>query len=345
MVISSRTLAYRNDLNVPLSLTETQPNGTLSETYDYDALARLNSKSVGDGTLAFTVSRILDASGNTVSLTYPAVGGRAAQTVRTAFDSQNRPWSVRLDNVNRAQMNYGPGSGNGWTDTLLYQNGATTASQMDQGELVSVIHTVMSNLPLNQQVNHLNWTAGGLLVSRGPFAAAANPANDRFDYDPLQRLSHATTWGLNGERAEQWFSYDRWGNRAQTDFTYATNGGLAKPDELMAWKATYDGGNRLPTQVSGLVPGSTARGSSGGTVSGSLLTGAVYDDLGRLGGLTAIPGNATSQTSWQYDPSGRITSETVNGTKTNFLLDGEGLRRKQILTMLLEPKVQRVIQN
>ncbi len=332
VLVNRRTLTYRDDYNVPDTLTELQPTGTMSESYGYDDLARLNARTVSDPATgrSFSISRILDASGNPVSLSYPAGGGRAGQTVTTEYDSVNRPKTVRLDNVLRGQMTYGSATGNGWTDNLFYNNGASTASTMDRGELVSVIHQVMSGLPGNQQVNRMSWTAGGLLKTRGPNATPGDPSNDAFDYDALQRLSYVRTWGIGGELAKQWFRYDRWGNRELSDYTYATNGGMAKPDELMAWTASYDGGNRLPSLVNGLDPGSTGGGSGAGIVSGPLPTGVAYDDLGRIRSVNAIPGNVASQTLWRTDPMGRVAQETVNGVVTTFLLDGEGLRFKKM---------------
>ena len=293
-------------------------------------LGHQSSKQVSDGTQVFSISRVLDASGNTISLSYPSGAGRGSQVVTTDVDSLNRPWVVRVDNSLRGQKSYGAVGGTGWTDTLIYGNGVTTSTRVDQGELVSAVHQVLSGLPSNLQANWMSWSAGGLLLSRGPSATPTDASNDRFDYDALQRLAHARTWGLGGELAEQWFTYDRWGNRAQSDFTYATNGGGAKPDELMAWASSYDAHNGLPTMVSLLVPGSTAGGTTQGTVSGYVPTGVNYDDLGRLGVVNAIPGNTASQTNWVYDPSGRVTAETVNGVTTTFLLDGEGLRFKRM---------------
>ena len=329
-VVTSRTIHYRNDFNVPTDLTESQPHGTLTETYEYDDLGRLNSKSVSDGSRSFSISRVLDASGNVVSLTYPSGAGRAAQTATTHFDALNRPDVVYLDGNQRGQMIYGPGSGTAFMDTLIYANGATTASTMDRGELVSVVHQVLSGLPNNQQVNRMNWTPGGLLLSRGPDANVASSANDTFNYDPMQRLSSARTLGLGGEVATQWFSYDRWGNRTQSDYSYTfPNGGMPKPSELLAWRASYDGRNGLPATLSAMSPGSAMNSTTSGAVTGSLATGTAYDDLGRVTEVNAIPGDAASLTRWGYDPSGRIISETTFGNRTDFLLDGEGLRFKR----------------
>lgn len=289
---------YDPTTHLPKAMSETQPNGTLTETYGYDSLARLNTRTVSDGTRSFSISRELDAFGGVKSLIYPAGGGRTAQTVTTTYDGKNRPWTVNLDSVQRAQMVYGTGSGNSITDVLIYGNGATSASRMTMGELTNLTHGVTLGIPGNAQSNDLTWTAGGLMLSRG---------GDSFIYDELQRLSYAKTFAPGGEVAEQWFTYDRWGNRTQSDYTYtAPPGGMPKPYELVALRATMDGANHI------------------------VAADAVYDDLGRLTEVNAVPGDANSLTRWVYDPSGRITSETTFGNLTNFLLDGEGLRFKRM---------------
>ncbi|MBI4911358.1 MAG: hypothetical protein HY823_01350 [Acidobacteria bacterium] len=298
---------YDPGSHLPAGLTESMDivgvgTSTLTETYLYDDLYRLRSKTVSDGSQSFTVSRVLDAFGQESSLSYPSGGGRAAQTVTTTYDASRRPWDVKLEGVRRGLMTYGPAVGATVTDTLTYGNGATTAWRRDQGELVQLKHeaggAVLEDLAIA-------WSAGGLMLSRG---------GDSFDYDALQRLSSASVQGLHpGERMEQAFSYDRWGNRSSSGFSYTAGAGGTKPEEVLAWTAAYNGSNDLPSAVN--------------TVNGPLSTGAVYDDLGRLASVEAIPNNTGAHTtSWVYDPSGRVVRERVEGVTASFLLDGEGLR-------------------
>lgn len=302
----TRTMGYDTTTHLPNSMTEAQPNGTLSETYGYDALARQNSKTMSDGSQSFTISRVLDAFGNVKSISYPGGGGRASQAVTYDFDAQNRPWTVSIAGTQRAQMVYGTGSGNAVTDVLMYSNGTTTSSRTDRGELVNVTHGVASGLSGNAQSNDITWTAGGLMLSRG---------SDTFTYDELQRLSGCTVQGLDtGESITQTFLYDRWGNRTNSGYTYS---GPSKPEEVLAWTATYDARNSLPTTVN--------------TPAGVLGTGATYDDLGRLTAVQAVPNNTAAYTTqWGYDPSGRVVTERVAGITSNFLLDGGGRRFRRI---------------
>lgn len=316
---------YNATTHLPMKMTETQPNGTLVETYGYDALARLNHRTISDGSpQSFAIHREMDAFGNVTSLTYPAGGGRAEQIVTYGVDDLNRPSSVVLGSDVRGQMNYGTPNGNAVTDTLVYGNFASTESKIDMGELVKVTHRVVSGLndpnqPANQQINYMGWSPGGLLNWRGPDESNSNGTNDSFTYDELQRLTASTVWGLKpGEKMSQTYGYDRWGNRTSNGSTYAAGTGGIRPEEVLAWTATYDSRNSLGLTVTG------ANGLSLGT-------GVVYDDLGRLTAVEAVPNNVGAHTTlWGYDPSGRVVTEKVKGITSSFLLDGGGRRFRRV---------------
>lgn len=111
---------------------------------------------------------------------------------------------------------------------------------------------------------------------------------------------------------DQSFSYDRFGNRTVSSIS-APAGALASDSEALSWTASYPNGNDLPATVS--------------VAGGSLSTGVQYDDLGRMRQVWTTPGQPSTQTSWIYDPSGRVVGE--NGT--NYLLDSEGLRFKRTM--------------
>ena len=316
----TRNFSYKQVATTDLlsGFTESQPNGTITETYAYDDLNRLSLKTVSDGIRSFDVKRGLDAFGNEISLTYPGAGTHAAQTLSTAYDSLNRPGSLSLGSAQRAYMTYGTGNGtSSVSDTLNFNNGATTITTRAYGEITNATHFIpfvdpsySYLMPNNRQSNDYNWSPAGLLVSRG---------SDSFTYDALQRLQSATVTGLHaGESASQQFTYDRLGNRTSSSYTYASGTGGSLPDELQAWSATYPetGGNRLPATV-----------MNGGQ---SRNTNAVYDDLGRMTQVYAMPNRSDQLSAWTYDADGRIVSETYSSVTRNYLLDAEGLRFKRV---------------
>ncbi len=311
----TRNLIYRPD-HLLSSFSETQALtgiGTLSvgESYGYDDLFRLSSKTVTDYEQSFTVTRSLDAAGNVTSLTYPGGLGRAAQTVTTTFDDQFRPYEVLSGaTTSRARMTYDLVSGSAVSNTLLYGNGTKSSNKADLGELVETRHEVLAANGLLQgtvQSNAIAWDPRGLMTQRG---------GDSFGYDSLQRLTQATTQGIaTGEQLVQTFDYDRYGNRTSNGFAYTPWAGQSqsnRPAEVLAWTATYTSGNDLPATV--------------GTTGGPLLTGAQYDDLGRMKQVWAVPGDSSELTTWAYDPLGRVVKEMAKGVSSTFLLDGEGLR-------------------
>ncbi|WP_306589370.1 carbohydrate binding domain-containing protein [Geothrix sp. 21YS21S-4] len=292
-----RTLTYDPATRLLTALQETQPNGTLTEAYGYDDLFRVSSKTVSDGAQSFNVNRAFDAAGRVTSLTYPAAAGRR-DVVGYTYDVLGRMSAVTVNGETRPRgsMVYDQVSDTSVSQVLTYGNNAWTTSRADRGELAQVTHVA----PAGTLEDHtMAWTPGGLLTRRG---------TDTFGYDALQRLSSAHVLNpQTGTYVDQGFSYDRYGNRTSSTTT-APAGTLPATSEALTWTAAYGSSNDLPATVA--------------AVGGSLATGALYDDLGRMKQAWTTPGQAATQTAWTYDPSGRIVKE--NGT--SYLLDAEGLR-------------------
>ncbi len=294
-------------------VTDTQPNGVVTETYGYDDLARLASKTITDEAgQSFTVSRELDAWGNVATLTYPAGGGKPTRTLVYAYDGLNRLTDLTLGG-NRAHMDYDQSIGSSTsTNKLTFGNGATSQIVIDKGELKRITHSIRPSQGAALTAiedSLLSWTAGGLLTSRG---------SDIYGYDELGRLNSATTFGFNSESIAQTFDYDAYGNR--TSQTATASGTLLPSTVVPQWSATFPTSNQVPGQV-----------TLGGT---PVPSGATYDDFGRLLEILPQPSSAeaggfqsNALIKWTYDLFGRVVSE--NGTK--FLLDASGLRFRRAL--------------
>lgn len=311
---SYRYLPDPNDTRLLRGVSETSnllglPVTSLSESYEYDDLSRLISKTVSDGSSSgsFSVSRRLDASGRVTSLTYPSGGGKAAATMTTTFDALFRPAEVKLDGALRGFMAYDQTDATAVTSILTLGNGATTLSKMNQGELVLTQHATLGGVI---ETNAMTWSPGGLMLSRG---------RDSFGYDALQRLNESHVYGVYGELVDQWYAYDAFGNRTQSNFFYTPGGGgSVQPAELRAWRANYPNANDLPPVLTALGVGAPAAAA----VIGTYDSGVLLDSLGRQTRIYTTPGDTNSLTTWIYDPSGRVVKE--NGT--SYLLDIEGLR-------------------
>ncbi len=299
----TRTMNY-DDAGTHLltGLTETQANGTLTESYPvstaYDGLYRPVGKVISDGTQTFSIIQSLDATGRVLTLTYPSAAGHSDQVVN-GYDSLGRLTTVSLNGEPQpsGSMVYDQvqQSGMAVVDTLTFGNGAWTSRAMVQGKLAAVTHvagTLVENDPIT-------WTPGGLMLSRG---------KDAWTYDPLQRLMSATVVNpQDGSSVTQSFTYDPWGNRTSTSTTYP--GAAPSLREGLSWSAAYaDGRNSLPSAVV--------------SAGGNLPTGVIYDDFGRMTQVFSVPGQASTQMTWVYDAAGRVAME--NGT--SFLLDSGGLR-------------------
>jgi hypothetical protein len=166
-----------------MNIWESQPYGTLLESYGYDDIGRVTAKTVSDGGgQSFTGSRTLDPSGNVSRLSYPSGGGRAVQVVKYSYDTLARPKVASLDSAYRGGMAYDQVSGTSVSKVLTLGNGATSLMKVDAGELAEVKHSFVGEV----QDNFMKWSTGGLLLGRGPDNTFAYPGkSDYFHYDNL----------------------------------------------------------------------------------------------------------------------------------------------------------------
>jgi RHS repeat-associated protein len=312
----TKQLTYRTTDKLLDSLTETQANGSISESYDYDDLQRLNFKSVSDGSPGLALSRTMDTFGNVLTEVLPAAGGRVGQTISRTYDNLNRPTVVQIASATRGTMTYpAPIAGQNEDKTLLtYGNGVSTTTTVQYGRIVKTEHAVVNaggilkdpatGALVQLESNAITWTVGGLMKSRG---------RDTFSYDSLRRLSNARVDGVNpNEVITQSYGYDRWGHRNSSTYSYV---GPSKPTELISWSYISTGSTDIPNSLT--IPG------------GSVATNVTYDALGRITAVDAVPGVVTERMQWGYDAQNRVVRETQNGTLSTFLLDGEGLRFKR----------------
>lgn len=300
---TTSTLAYDGQRRLQ-SRIDTQANGTVVETYAYDDLSRLRAKTISDGTVGFSVSRDFDAFGNVVRQYYPSLGGQGGRAVVRGYDAFHRPQGVAFGPTGAettvASMAYDQVINGEEGERLSYANAATTTWQRNgDQELSRVIHGVAGSTIEDTSVA---WSNDGRMASRGA---------DFFEYDGLGRLAKATVYGVNGERAQQTYGYDLYGNRTSVGST-ALIGAL--PAEAVSYGLTIGTDNKIPA-----------------TTNAGVSTGAQYDGLGRLNQVWAVPGDTSTLTSWTYDALGRvITQGGAVAYAESYLLDGSGLRFKRV---------------
>lgn len=81
------------------------------------------------------------------------------------------------------------------------------------------------------------WSDDGLMTQRGA---------DTFEYDDLGRLEKATVSGIQGERIQQTFGYDLYGNRNMVK-SLALAGSF--PEEAVSYGLTIGANNQLPLKT------------------------------------------------------------------------------------------------
>ncbi len=138
-----------------------------------------------------------------------------------------------------------------------------------------------------------------------------------YTYDGLGRLSAETETVSGVQTQQRAYAYDDASNRTQQ---------TAAGSENYQISYEYDRSNRLMSE--------SKTGGSGGTYTytydhngnqlrkksgGTTLESRQYNGLNQLTGLTA----GSAAVAYAYNPSGLRAAKTVNGTQTQYILDGE----------------------
>ena len=353
-VLSSNTYLPNNGL---LS-TSTYGNGD-SVSYTYDNLYRTTGKSY-DGQTAFTY--VYDAYGNlarttdlvnnvTYTYQYDMVGrttgmdSTQGQTLRVSYDDKNRTDYVVSkvgDTSTKTQYVYGE-TENGQKTGLIYgvkvddqdavsytydelarlssrtlnighNNGLTTFYEYLDGNSVGMTTPLVSKISMGMtgwnytydsrgNIETIGW---GIVISPNPFW------HWRYYYDELNQLVREDNEQQNKTIT---YSYDVGGNiTSRTEYPYTT-GELGTPTATITY--SYDDSNWKDKLTS---------------YNGSLIT---YDEIGNPliyhdgkqftwqhgRQMTSLHDEGLS-VSYTYDDSGIRTSKTVNGTKTQYYLNG-----------------------
>ena len=353
-VLSSNTYLPNNGL---LS-TSTYGNGD-SVSYTYDNLYRTTGKSY-DGQTAFTY--VYDAYGNlarttdlvnnvTYTYQYDMVGRTIGmdttqgQTLRVSYDDKNRTDYVVSkvgDTSTKTQYVYGE-TENGQKTGLIYgikvddqdavsytydelarlssrtlnighNNGLTTFYEYLDGNSVGMTTPLVSKISMGMtgwnytydsrgNIETIGW---GIVISPNPFW------HWRYYYDELNQLVREDNEQQNKTIT---YSYDVGGNiTSRTEYPYTT-GELGTPTATITY--SYDDSNWKDKLTS---------------YNGSLIT---YDEIGnpliyhdgkqftwQHGRQMASLHDEGLSVSYTYDDSGIRTSKTVNGTKTQYYLNG-----------------------
>jgi len=129
-----------------------------------------------------------------------------------------------------------------------------------------------------------------------------------YEYDCLGRLVSETVENASGTYVTK-YTYDRNSNRVSvdvngdvTEYVYNEINQLVKAGST---EFTYDSEGNLVSKSSG----------------GVLVSTYTYDSFGRLTGVTGYAGGSSVDATYSYDDEGNRISSSVNGDKTNYVLD------------------------
>ncbi|MGB5037232.1 MAG: RHS repeat-associated core domain-containing protein, partial [Blastocatellia bacterium] len=288
------------------------------ESYSYDAVGRVTSRTRYIDSTSYPVSYTYNGMSQVSVVTYPS-----GKQVRQQYDALGRLNNV--DKVNTPTATYLTVSsggydvawhltqdtlGNGLTETWAYSSDRMQETGQTVANGGATLLTLTNGYSAVSGGMGTGTSAGntGLLVSVSG-SINSTSQSQAFTYDTMRRLVTATQSGVWARR----YDYDRWGNR--TGVWNATSGGTQIQSVTMV-DANSDGvpdTNRVASVTAGGVTTNYAYNAAGGlTTDGNAYT---YDAANRV----ATGGAAT----YTYDHENHRTKKASGGTTTRYIWDGD----------------------
>jgi RHS repeat-associated protein len=218
---SDVTIAYNNfsSPQVGNGQVNSVTDGAGSESYGYDSLSRVSSKTRVIDSRSYQTQYLYNTANQLTTLIYPS-----GKRVRTNHDSRGRTSGLdKVDSFGNVLANYvtsvayntasqvtGVNLANGVNETYGY---SADRLQLTSQTAVKGANTLMSltyNYAASAGASGTLTTAGnsGQLMSIGG-TINSQSRSQSFTYDNVGRLLTATGWSVWNRR----FAYDRWGNR------------------------------------------------------------------------------------------------------------------------------------
>ena len=286
-----------------------------SESYLYDTLARLSSKTRVIDSRSYTTQYLYNTASQLTTLIYPS-----GKRVRTNHDTRGRTNGLdKVDSSGNVLSSYltsvGYGTA-GQVTSVALANGVneTYGYSADRLQLTSQTATKGATLmsltysyAASAGASGVGTTAGnsGQLMSiSGTINSAAR--GQAFTYDVLARLATATGWAAATNRR---YAYDRWGNR--TGMWDAVSGG--NPLQNIAIATTGSVANNRIANVNG----QTYIFDTSGNCTWDGLHSYSYDGEG---GQVNVDSGATSTSA--YDSNNWRVKKVAGGVTTHYVWEG-----------------------
>ncbi len=291
-------------------------DGPGSETYAFDSLGRVSSKTRTIDTRSYQTQYLYNNANQMTHLIYPS-----GKRVRVNRDSRGRMTGMdKVDASNNLLGTYlsgvtyrveamvsGLSLGNGVNESYGYSNDRLqmTSQTATKG---STVMSLNYSYAASAGASGVGTTAGnsGQLMSIAPGSTINSQArNQSFPYDNASRLVTASGWSAWGRR----FAFDRWGNR--TGMWDAVSGG----NQLQNIAIATTGGvanNRIAN-----VNGVAYTYDASGDVTADGAHSYQYDAECRL--ATVDSGSAATNT---YDSSNWRVKKVAGGVTTHYVWEG-----------------------
>ncbi len=282
---------YKDDADVRYTYTangliETITDGRGVTRYAYDEDSRLLSRTDPNGSTL--------ANGHTIEYTYDEAGNRTAVitpngSVNYAFDERNCLSTVIDADYNLTAYQYDDANN---LTRIAFANGVVETREYDELNRLTALENKLGNTVISGYRYELNASGHRLSVTE------ASGRQVGYTYDNLYRLTQENI--NNGARMIS-YSYDAVGNR------------LTRNDSVEGVsRYSYDDNDRLLTET---------LTKAGGAVDTTIYS---YDDKGNL---TQRVTNGTEVTSYRWNDDNRLVrAELPNGNVAEYAYDDEGIR-------------------
>jgi RHS repeat-associated protein len=290
-------------------------DGLGSESYSYDSLARVSSKTRVIDTRSYQSQYQYNGANQLTLMIYPS-----GKRVRVNRDTRGRLSGLdKVDASNNVLLGYmsqvgyntagqvtGLNLGNGVAESFGYSNDRLQLTSQTATKGAATLMNLSYGYSASSGASGVGTAAGNsgqLMTITGTINSQTR--NQAFTYDNVGRLTTATGWGAWQRR----FAYDRWGNR--TGMWNATTGG----SQLQSIALQMSGS--APTNRIGNVNGVSYVYDSSGNVTNDGAYSYTYDAESRLVSVS-VGGSG----SYGYDSANRRIKKTASGVTTHYVWEG-----------------------
>ncbi len=279
-----------------------ESNGTISQSYKYDALGRLIEETETGG---LTKNYSYDLAGNRISF-IAKLGTNTLLDTSYTYDNLNRLATVKEGNVLQASYTY---TENGARESMSYANGTAEYYEYNKANWL----TRLENKQGSSTISYYDYTyyADGNQAGK----LDQNLVLTEYAYDGAGRL--ATEMDSTGFVAE--YDYDRFSNRVAMEVDGAEQYSVAY---------SYDANNRLLTESK--EEGTTETITNYGYDNNGNQIAKwkdIYAEVGTDPEALTIDGSMSE--SYSYDGLNRLVRTVVGGEETTYTYRTDGLRHSK----------------